>query len=115
MVNWEKRLREWLEGLGEEGSICSFFTAEQNRLLDEYYKEVKEGEKMKIKPVALGLTLGIVWGGVLFVTTLLSYFTGYAKSFLEVIAENTIIKMILHSAEDDITAGIPALLFIIRV
>ena len=41
---------------------------------------------MKIKPIALGLTLGIVWGGVLFLTTLLSYFTGYAKSFLEVIA-----------------------------
>lgn len=41
---------------------------------------------MKIKPLALGLALGSVWGGVLFVTTLLSYFTGYAKSFLEVIA-----------------------------
>lgn len=41
---------------------------------------------MKIKPVALGLTLGIVWGGVLFVTTLLSYFTGYASAFLNVIA-----------------------------
>jgi hypothetical protein len=43
-------------------------------------------KKMKIKPLALGLSLGIVWGGVLFATTLLSYFTGYGKSFLEVIA-----------------------------
>jgi hypothetical protein len=41
---------------------------------------------LKIKPLALGLSLGIVWGGVLFVTTLLSWFTGYARNFLEVIA-----------------------------
>lgn len=41
---------------------------------------------MKIKPLALGLTLGTVWGGVLFLTTLLSYFTGYARAFLDVVA-----------------------------
>jgi hypothetical protein len=43
-------------------------------------------KEMKMKPLALGLSLGIVWGGILFVTTLLSYFTGYARNFLEVIA-----------------------------
>jgi len=41
---------------------------------------------MKLKPLALGLTLGIIWGGVLFVTTWISYFTGYGRMFLEVIA-----------------------------
>jgi hypothetical protein len=41
---------------------------------------------MKLKPVALGLTLGLIWGGVLFLTTWLSYFTGYARLFLEVVA-----------------------------
>jgi len=34
----------------------------------------------------LGLSLGIVWGGVLFLTTWLSHFTGYGKSFLEALA-----------------------------
>jgi hypothetical protein len=41
---------------------------------------------MKLKPLALGITLGLIWGGVLFVTTLLSYFTGYAQLFLHVVA-----------------------------
>jgi len=41
---------------------------------------------MKIKPLALGLSLGIVWGFALLVTTWLSYFTGYAKLFLAVLA-----------------------------
>jgi hypothetical protein len=41
---------------------------------------------MKLKPFALGLSLGLVWGGVLFVTTWLSYFTGYGKMFLDVLA-----------------------------
>jgi hypothetical protein len=41
---------------------------------------------MKLKPLALGLSLGLVWGGALFVTTWLSYFTGYGKMFLEVLA-----------------------------
>ncbi|MEW6054832.1 MAG: bacteriophage holin [Nitrospirota bacterium] len=41
---------------------------------------------MKLKPVALGLSLGIVWGGALFITTWLSYLAGYGKSFLEVMA-----------------------------
>ena len=40
---------------------------------------------MKLKPVALGVALGLIWGGILFVTTLLSYFTGYARMFLEVL------------------------------
>jgi hypothetical protein len=41
---------------------------------------------MKLKPFALGLSLGIVWGFALFITTWLSYFTGYGKSFLDVLA-----------------------------
>ena len=41
---------------------------------------------MKLKPVALGLSLGVVWGGALFITTWLSYLTGYGKLFLEVLA-----------------------------
>jgi len=41
---------------------------------------------MKLKPVALGLSLGIVWGSILFITTYLSFFTGYGKLFLEALA-----------------------------
>lgn len=41
---------------------------------------------MKLNPVAMGLSLGIVWGGALFITTWLSHFTGYGKAFLEVLA-----------------------------
>jgi hypothetical protein len=41
---------------------------------------------MKIKPLAFGISLGIIWGAVLFFTTLLSYYTGYAKLFLETLA-----------------------------
>ena len=41
---------------------------------------------MKLKPLALGLSLGIVWGCALFITTRLSYFTGYGKLFLDVVA-----------------------------
>lgn len=43
---------------------------------------------MKLKPVALGVALGIVWGGSLFVTTWISYYTGYAKLFLEALAQS---------------------------
>lgn len=41
---------------------------------------------MKLKPLALGMGLGVVWGVSLFITTLVSYKTGYAKLFLEVMA-----------------------------
>ena len=41
---------------------------------------------MKIRPLALGLSLGIVWGFALFITTWLCYFTGYGKLFLAVLA-----------------------------
>lgn len=41
---------------------------------------------MKIKPLALGLSLGIVWGFALFVQTWLCYFTGYGKLLLDVLA-----------------------------
>lgn len=43
---------------------------------------------MKLKPLALGIALGTVWGVSLFVTTLLCYFTGYGKLFLEVLAQS---------------------------
>jgi len=41
---------------------------------------------MKFRPLALGLSLGIVWGSALFITTWLSYFTGYGRLFLEALA-----------------------------
>ncbi len=41
---------------------------------------------MKLKPFALGVSLGIVWGVALFLTTWLCYFTGYGKLFLDVFA-----------------------------
>ena len=41
---------------------------------------------MQLKPVALGVALGTVWGGLLFVTSWISYYTGYARLFLEVLA-----------------------------
>ena len=43
---------------------------------------------MKLKPIALGIALGFVWGILLFITTWLSYFTGYGKLFLEVLAQS---------------------------
>lgn len=43
---------------------------------------------MKLKPLALGVALGTVWGGSLFLTTWLSYYTGYGKLFLEVLAQS---------------------------
>ncbi len=43
---------------------------------------------MKLRPVALGIALGAVWGCALFITTWLSYFTGYGKLFLEVLAQS---------------------------
>jgi hypothetical protein len=41
---------------------------------------------MKFKPVALGFSLGILWGGALFVTTWMCYFAGYGKTFLDATA-----------------------------
>jgi hypothetical protein len=41
---------------------------------------------MKLKPFALGLSLGILWGCALFITTWLSYFTGYGRLFLDTLA-----------------------------
>ncbi|RMG05981.1 MAG: hypothetical protein D6726_00270 [Nitrospirae bacterium] len=43
---------------------------------------------MKLKPVALGVAVGLVWGGSLFFTTWISYFTGYATLFLKTLAES---------------------------
>jgi len=40
------------------------------------------------KPVALGIALGVVWGGALFLTTWLSYFTGYGRFFLVAIPQS---------------------------
>ncbi len=41
---------------------------------------------MRLNPIALGIALGAVWGGSLFVTTWVSYYTGYGRLFLEVLA-----------------------------
>ena len=41
---------------------------------------------MRIRPLALGVALGAVWGVSLFITTLVSYFTGYGELFLSVMA-----------------------------
>ncbi|MFN3740656.1 MAG: bacteriophage holin [Thermodesulfovibrionales bacterium] len=41
---------------------------------------------MKLRPLYLGISIGIVWGVSLFITTWLSYYTGYGKLFLEVLA-----------------------------
>lgn len=43
---------------------------------------------MRLKPVALGVALGSVWGLSLFITTWISYYTGYGKLFLEVLAQS---------------------------
>ncbi len=43
---------------------------------------------MGLKPIALGIALGTVWGGSLFVTTWISYYTGYGRLFLEVLAQS---------------------------
>jgi hypothetical protein len=41
---------------------------------------------MKLKPFALGASIGIVWGVSLFITTWISYYTGYGRLFLDVLA-----------------------------
>ncbi|MCX7792842.1 MAG: bacteriophage holin [Thermodesulfovibrionales bacterium] len=41
---------------------------------------------MKLRPLYIGMSIGIVWGLSLFITTWLSYYTGYGKLFLEVLA-----------------------------
>ncbi len=41
---------------------------------------------MKLRPLAFGVSIGIVSGVSLFLITLLSYFTGYGKLFLETVA-----------------------------
>jgi len=43
---------------------------------------------MRLRPFALGAALGIVWGGLLFITTWLSYYTGYGELFLKTMAES---------------------------
>jgi len=43
---------------------------------------------MKLSPVALGIALGSVWGILLFITTWISYYTGYGRLFLEVLAQS---------------------------
>ena len=43
---------------------------------------------MKLSPVALGVALGSVWGVSLFITTWISYYTGYGRLFLEVLAQS---------------------------
>lgn len=43
---------------------------------------------MRLNPFALGIALGLVWGGSLFVTTWISFYTGYGRLFLEVLAQS---------------------------
>lgn len=43
---------------------------------------------MKLNPLALGIALGLVWGGSLFITTWVSFYTGYGKLFLEALARS---------------------------
>jgi hypothetical protein len=42
----------------------------------------------KINPVGLGVGLGTVWGVSLFITTWVSYYTGYAELFLNTMAKS---------------------------
>jgi hypothetical protein len=41
---------------------------------------------MQLRPSALGVGLGFVWGVSLFITTWISYYTGYADLFLRTMA-----------------------------
>jgi len=41
---------------------------------------------VKLRPAALGAALGTVWGAAIFVTTWISYYTGYGRGFLEALA-----------------------------
>lgn len=43
---------------------------------------------MKLKPLALGVAIGILWGGCIFLTTLLSHYTGYGRAFLEALPQS---------------------------
>jgi hypothetical protein len=43
---------------------------------------------MKLKPFALGVALGVVWGGALCITTLVSVYTGYGRLFLETLPQS---------------------------
>lgn len=48
----------------------------------------RTGRFMKLKPFTLGASLGIVWGGALFLMTWLSVFTGYSRLFLEALPQS---------------------------
>jgi ABC-type dipeptide/oligopeptide/nickel transport system permease component len=43
---------------------------------------------MKLKPLALGVAIGILWGGAIFLTTLFSHYTGYGRLFLEALPQS---------------------------
>lgn len=43
---------------------------------------------MRLKPLALGITAGILWGGCIFLTTLLSHYSGYGQTFLEFLPQS---------------------------
>jgi hypothetical protein len=43
---------------------------------------------MRLKPLALGITAGILWGGCVFLTTLLSVYTGYGTEFLKALPQS---------------------------
>ncbi len=43
---------------------------------------------MRLKPAALGIALGTVWGVSLFITTWISFYTGYGRLFLQTLGES---------------------------
>ncbi len=47
-----------------------------------------KSQNTQIKPLPFGISLGLVWGALLFITTLISYYTSYANLFLKVLAES---------------------------
>ncbi|MBZ0157370.1 MAG: bacteriophage holin [Alphaproteobacteria bacterium] len=49
-------------------------------------REHRIGRDRELNPLALGASLGSIWGATLFLTTLLSSFTGYGRLFLETMA-----------------------------
>jgi hypothetical protein len=42
--------------------------------------------EMKLRPVPLGVAVGLLWGVLMMLTTWLSVLTGYAEEFLRVMA-----------------------------
>ncbi len=61
---------------------------------------------MKLKPIYLGISIGTVWGFSIFITTIISHYTGYGRLFLEVLA-----KSIYPGYEISLTGSILGLIY----